>query len=119
MDEIKIEKNCATFIVPWNPNDDIGDLWLRIHNAQMLAHRAGEEIKDPVAICLTLRSLEASSVFDFALDSWRLKDDATKMMATSKKHFNKEDTVVGNVAPLYTSIVVTVVLQTQVVRPCT
>jgi hypothetical protein len=88
---LEIEKNRATLSIPWNPDDDIKDLWLRISNAQMLAHRAKEEIEDPVAIRLTIGALEASGVFDFALDNWRLKEDATKMMATFKEHFNKED----------------------------
>jgi hypothetical protein len=34
---------------------------------------------------LTIDALEASGVFDFALDNWRLKDDATKTMATFKE----------------------------------
>jgi hypothetical protein len=86
------EKLRHTLSIPWNPDDDIKDLWLRIRDAQMLAHRAKEEIEDPVTICLTIGALlEASGVFDFALDNWRHKDDATKMMATFKEHFNKED----------------------------
>jgi hypothetical protein len=69
---------------PWNPNDDIEDLWKRISDAQMLAHRAREEIEDVVTIRLTIDALEASGVL-------RLKDDATKTLATFKEHFNKED----------------------------
>jgi hypothetical protein len=64
---------------------------LRICNAQVLIHIAKEPIKDAATIHLTLLSLEASSVFDFALDNWHLKDDATKTMDTFKEHFNKED----------------------------
>jgi hypothetical protein len=88
---LEIEMNRATLSLPWNPNDDIEDLWLRISNAQELAHCAGEEIEDPVAIRLTIDALEASGVFNFVLDNWRLKDNATKMLDTFKAHFNKED----------------------------
>jgi hypothetical protein len=76
---------------PWNPDDNIEDLWLRISTAQELAHCAGEDILDPVTIRLTIDALEASGVFDFALDNWRLKDNATKTLDTFKAHFNKED----------------------------
>jgi hypothetical protein len=64
---------------------------LCISTAQELAHHDRDEIKDIVAICLTINALEASGVFDFALDNWCLKDDATKMLASFKEHFNKED----------------------------
>jgi hypothetical protein len=87
----KIEKNWATLSALWNPNDDNEDLWLRIRNAQVLATIAHEPIEDATAIRLTLLSLEASGVFDFALDNWRLKDDATKTMDSFKEHFTKED----------------------------
>jgi hypothetical protein len=40
----------------------------------------------------TIDALEASGVFDFTLNNWRLKDDATKNLATFKEHlFNKEN----------------------------
>jgi hypothetical protein len=87
----EIETNRATLCIPWNPDDDIEDLWLRISNAQMLAHHAKDKIEDPVAIRLTIGALEASGVFDFALDNWRLKDYATKTLETFKEHFNNED----------------------------
>jgi hypothetical protein len=88
---LEIEMNRATLSTEWNPDDDIEDLWLRISTAQELAHRAKDEIKDSVAIRLTIDALEASGVFTFALDNWRLKDDATKTLASFKEHFNKED----------------------------
>jgi hypothetical protein len=87
----EIERNRATLTAPWNPDDDIEDLWLRIRDAQVLATIAQDPIEDPAAIRLTLLSLEASDVFDFALNNWRLKDDATKTMATFKEHFTKEN----------------------------
>jgi hypothetical protein len=83
--------NRATLSTPWNPGDNIKELWVRITTAQELAHRAGDEITDPVAIPLTIDALEASGVFDFALDNWRLKDNANKTLATFKEHFNKEN----------------------------
>jgi hypothetical protein len=88
---LKIKKNCAMLTSAWNPNDDIEGLWVRIRDAQLLAHRANEEILDPAAVRLTVQALEASGVFNFALDKWRLKDDATKMMLSFKEHINKED----------------------------
>jgi len=90
---LEIELNRATLSAPWNPDDEIEDLWKRIITAQELAHRAtdADEITDGVAMRLTIDALEASGVFDFALDNWRLKDDATKTMATFKEHFNKEN----------------------------
>jgi hypothetical protein len=88
---LEIEMNRATLNAPWNPDDEIEDLWKCIITAQELAHHARDEITDPVAIRLTIDALEASGVFDFALDNWRLKDDATKMLASFKEHFNKED----------------------------
>jgi hypothetical protein len=66
---------------PWNPDNDIEDLWLRIRNAQVLASIAHKPIKDAATICLMLLSLEASGVFDFA----------TKTMDSFKEHFIPED----------------------------
>jgi hypothetical protein len=86
-----IDKNSATLTAPWNPDDPIQDLWLRIRDAQVFATRANEPIGDDAAIRHTLKALEASGVFTFALDNWRLKDDATKTMASFKEHFTKED----------------------------
>jgi hypothetical protein len=88
---LEIEMNRATLSTPWNPDDDIEDLWVRITTAQELAHHARDEITDHVAIHLTIDALEASGVFDFALDNWRLKDNATKMLATFKEHFNNKE----------------------------
>jgi hypothetical protein len=88
---LEIEQNRATLTSAWNPDDDIEGLWVRIRDAQLLAKRANEEILDPAAIRLTVQALEASGVFDFALDNWRLKDDATKTMLSFKEHINKED----------------------------
>jgi hypothetical protein len=66
---LKIKMNRATLSNPWNPDDNIEDLWLRISTAQELAYCAGEDILDPVAIGLTIDALESSGVFDFALDN--------------------------------------------------
>jgi hypothetical protein len=84
-------QNRATLTSSWNPNDDMERLWLHIRDAQLLAHQANEEILDPAAIRLTVQALEASAVFNFALDNWRLKDDATKTILSFKEHINKED----------------------------
>jgi hypothetical protein len=81
---LEIEMNRATLSAPWNPDDEIEDLWKRIITAQQLAHLAEEEITDPIAIRLTIDALEASGVFDFALDNWRLKDNATKLWPPSR-----------------------------------
>jgi hypothetical protein len=90
---LKIEQNCATLTSTWNLDNDIEGLWMRIRDVQLLAHQANEEILDPAAIRLTVQAVEASGVFDFALDNWRLKDDATKMMLSFKDHINKKDRV--------------------------
>ena len=87
----EIELNRGTLAAAWNPDDDIEDLWLRLRDAQTLAIRAGEPITDAAAIRLTVLALETTGVFDFALDNWRLKPDATKTLASFKEHFNKEN----------------------------
>lgn len=87
----EIELNRASLSSPWNPDDDIEDIWLRIRDAQVLAAAANSPIDDASAIRLTLLSLEATGVFTFALDNWRLKDDATKTMETFQEHFTKEN----------------------------
>jgi hypothetical protein len=88
---LKIEQNRATLTSVWNPDDNIEGLWVRIHDAQLLAKCANEEILDPAAIRLMIQALKASGVFDFALNNWRLKDNTTKTMLSFKEHINKKD----------------------------
>jgi hypothetical protein len=88
---LEIEQNRATLTSAWKPDDDIEGLWVRICDAQLLAKCANEEILDPAAIRLTVQALDALGVFDFALDNWRLKDNATKTMLSFKEQINKED----------------------------
>jgi hypothetical protein len=87
---LKIEQNRATLTSAWNPDDDIEGLWVRIRDAQLLANCANEDILDPATIPLTVKALKASGVFDFVLDNWCLKEDATKTMLSFKEHINKE-----------------------------
>jgi hypothetical protein len=87
---LEIEQNRATFTSAWNPDDDIEGLWLRIRDAQLLAHQANEEILDPAAIRLTVQALEASSgVFDCTLDNWRLKDRCHKNDALLQRAYQQ------------------------------
>jgi hypothetical protein len=88
---VEVEANRNTLTATWNPDEGIESLWLRIRDAQALARHAQEPILDDAAIRLTVLALEATGVFTFALDNWRLKDDATKTMAAFKEHFSKEN----------------------------
>jgi hypothetical protein len=86
---LEIEQNRATLTSAWNPDDDIEGH--RIRDAHLLAKRTNKEILDPATIRLTVQALEASGVFDFTLNNWRLKGDAIKTLLFFKEHTNKED----------------------------
>jgi hypothetical protein len=88
---LEVETNRNTLTATMNLDDGIENLWVRIRDAQALAKHAKEPITDDAAMRLTIIALENTGVFTFALDNWRLKEDATKTMPAFKEHFSKEN----------------------------
>ncbi len=87
----EIEANRSKLSAPWNPDDPIEDVFMRIRDAQRLALRVTEPITDGTAIRLTLIALEATGVLEIAIDEWRHKDEADKTMANFRLHFQTEN----------------------------
>lgn len=83
-----IEANRLTLSAPWNVDEPVEELWLRIHQAQQSAPGA-EPIIDAAAIRLTLTVLEKTGVFTTAIDKWRDTPEAQQTLDAFKTHFNR------------------------------
>jgi hypothetical protein len=85
----EIDANRALLSAPWNPDEPIEDLWLRVTEIQRFSIRAEEEITDGTALRLTLKVFEATGVFSTATEKWRDKDQDDWTMDNFQDHFNK------------------------------
>lgn len=84
-----IDKNRNILSAPWNVDNPMEELWLRIKECQRIATAAGEPILDGTAIRLTLTVLEATGVYSWAVDKWRDLPDAQWTLVNFKNHFSK------------------------------
>ena len=86
-----VTNNRDSLLAPWNPDDPIEDLWLRIHEARRYAKAADEEISEKTAISHTLTALEKNGVFTQALYDWRKRPDTQWTLTLFKEDFTRAD----------------------------
>jgi hypothetical protein len=88
-----LEANRTTLYEPWNPKDDIENLWCRIKDAQDFAtDNQGDPISDATAIEATLRAFEKAAVYHDQVMAWRNQDKTAATLATFQEHFDIADT---------------------------
>jgi hypothetical protein len=78
-----LEANRATLYEPWNPKEDMENLWCRIKDAQDFANdNNGDLIGDATAIEATLTAFEKAAVYHDQVVAWRNQDNTTATLDT-------------------------------------
>lgn len=87
----EIDANRVSLTQPWNPDEPIENLWVRIPEAQRIANLAvpPEPITDSAALRALLTVFEATGVFITACEKWRDKVDAEWTLANFREHFTR------------------------------
>jgi hypothetical protein len=82
-----LETNCSKLSTPWNPDEPIEQLWLRIKHIRAVATAGGEPLTDGTVMRLTLNALEKEGVYNHPIKTWRDKPEAERIWATFCPHF--------------------------------
>jgi len=88
-----LEANRTTLYEPWDPKDDIENLWCHIKDAQDFAsENQGDPISDATAIEATLNAFEKAAVYHDQVVAWRNQDTTAATLDTFQEHFIIADT---------------------------
>ena len=86
-----VTTNRDALLAPWNPDDPLEDLWVRISEARLFAEAASEPITELTAISLTLVVLEKTGVYSPGIADWRKRPEADWTLSNFKQDFNRVD----------------------------
>jgi hypothetical protein len=70
-----LETNQNKLSTPWNPDEPIEQLWLRIKHIKAVATAGGEPLTNGTVMRLTLNALEKAGVYDHLIKTWRDKPE--------------------------------------------
>lgn len=86
-----IELNRNRLSTTWDPDEPIENVWTRISEVQRYAIRAGIPIHDTAVITLTLAVFTKSGVLDWAIKTWRRKNEAEQTLDHFIEFFTDEN----------------------------
>jgi hypothetical protein len=82
-----IANNDARMTLPWNPPTPIEHLFSQLEDGVRFIRDAEEPVNNKMVLRMGYNNIFATGLFGDACRDWRLKDDATKTMATFQEHF--------------------------------